>query len=468
MARFLDLLRGGDWLTSARMRLWALAVLVAAAGGLLYLVATSDGLMDYQDRPLGTDFSNVYAAGTYVLEGRPAAPFDPRLQHAREREIFGEKTPFYGWHYPPFFLWLAAALALMPYQLALVVWQAATLVLYLLSIRTLIASGSSAPSPPSGRLRPSSTGYGGEGRGEGVSHSRPDAAPHPAGLQPADLSPIRASTPVFDGLWGRGKPSLWLLLALAYPAVFVNLGHGHNGFLTAALIGFALIHLDTRPVLAGILFGLLAYKPQFGIMIPLVLIATGRWRTVFAAGATVALLTLVATLVFGTETWRAFFTFAEYTRVHVLETGETGWHKIQSVFSWARMWGASVPLAYAVQGAVTIVVAGAVVWLWRSSASFALKAAALCLAAILATPYSLDYDLMVLAPAIAFLARDGLARGFCPYEKTALAFLWVVPLFARGLAQATFIPCGVIAMLVMFALVMRKAAVAIGEPRIAA
>jgi hypothetical protein len=248
----------------------------------------------------------------------------------------------------------------------------------------------------------------------------------------------------------------------------VNLGHGHNGFLTAALIGFALVHLDTRPVLAGILFGLLAYKPQFGIMIPLVLIGTGRWRTVFAAGATVALLTLAATLAFSTETWRAFLTFAEYTRVHVLETGETGWHKIQSVFSVARMWGAPIPLAYAVQGAVTIVVAGALVWLWRSSASFALKAAALCLAAVLATPYSLDYDLMVLAPAIAFLALDGLARGFGPYEKTALAFLWVVPLFARGLAQVTFIPCGVIAMLVMFALIMRKAAMAIDEPMVPA
>jgi uncharacterized RDD family membrane protein YckC len=142
MAQFLDLLRGGDWLTLARMRLWALAVLIASAGGLLYLVATSDGLMDYQGRPLGTDFSNVYAAGTYVLEGKPAAPFDPRLQHAREREIFGEKTPFYGWHYPPFFLWLAAALALMPYQLALVVWQAATLGLYLWAIRSIVGSSS--------------------------------------------------------------------------------------------------------------------------------------------------------------------------------------------------------------------------------------------------------------------------------------------------------------------------------------
>jgi hypothetical protein len=199
-------------------------------------------------------------------------------------------------------------------------------------------------------------------------------------------------------------------------------------------------------------------------MIPLVLIATGRWRAVFAAGATVALLTLAATLAFGTETWRAFFTFAEYTRVHVLETGETGWHKIQSVFSVARMWGAPIPLAYAVQSAITIVVAGALVWLWRSPASFALKAAALCLAAILATPYSLDYDMMALAPAIAFLSAEGLRRGFGPYEKTALAALWAVPLVTRSVAQATLIPLGVIAMLVMFALIMSKAAAAIAKP----
>jgi hypothetical protein len=410
MAGLLDILRSGDWLTLARARLWALAVLVASAGGLVYLVATSNGLIDYQGRPLGTDFSNVYAAGTYVLDGEPAVPFDPRLQHAREQAIFGQSTPFYGWHYPPFFLGLAAALALLPYQLALIVWQGVTLALYLLAIRAIVT-----PTPP--------------------------------GLRPVD--PLHK---------GEGKaPSLWLLLALAYPAVFVNLGHGHNGFLTAALIGFALVCLDRRPVLAGILFGLLAYKPQFGLMIPLVLTATGRWRTVFAAAATVIALVAAATFVFGLDTWRAFFTFAEYTRTIVLETGETGWHKIQSVFSWARMWGAGVPLAYAVQGAVTLGVGAALIWLWRSSASFALKAAALCLAAILATPYSLDYDLMVLAPAIAFLTVDGLRRGFAPWEKSALAFLWIAPLIARGFAQVTFIPLGVIAMLAMFALVLRKA-----------
>jgi hypothetical protein len=248
------------------------------------------------------------------------------------------------------------------------------------------------------------------------------------------------------------------LPALAFPAVLVNIGHGHNGFLTAALIGGALVALDRRPMTAGVLFGFMAYKPQFGIMIPLVLLATGRWRAFAAAAATVAVLMIATTLVFGVEVWRAFFASAYMTREVVLEAGDTGWHKIQSVFAWARMWGGGVPLAYAAQGAVTLALASALVWLWRSRAAFALKAAALAIAAILATPYSLDYDMMVLAPAIAFLAADGIARGFIAWEKTALALLWFVPLVARAVAEHTYLPLGVWMMLIVFALVLRRAA----------
>ena len=228
----------------------------------------------------------------------------------------------------------------------------------------------------------------------------------------------------------------WLLLALAFPAVLINVGHGHNGFLTAALLGGGLVILDRRPLLAGILFGLMAYKPQFGLMIPIALAAGGYWRTFAAAAATAVLLTLVTTLVFGVQVWHAFFVGAEFTRTVVLEQGDTGWHKIQSIFSWARMWGAPVPLAYAIQGAATLVFAMASAWLWHGKAPYPLKAAGLCLAAILATPYTLDYDMMVLAPAIAFLAADGMARGFGPWEKTALAALWLVPLVARTVPQA--------------------------------
>jgi hypothetical protein len=401
MRRARDILRSGDWLTQERVRLIAVVILIASAAGFLFLVLTSHGGVDRQGRPLGTDFSNVYAAGTYVDEGNAAAPFDPVAQFARERAIFGDDTQFYGWHYPPFFLFIAAALALLPYGLALAVWQGGTLGLYLSAIRAII-------------------------------------------------SPALRAAGSRDGL-------LWLLLALAFPAVLINVGHGQNGFLTAALLGGALIVLDRRPLLAGVLLGLLVYKPQYGLLLPVVLGVSGRWRAFAAAAATVVALTLATTLTFGMSAWHAFALFSEFTRTVVLEQGNTGWHKIQSVFAWSRMWGAPIPLAYALQGITIVAIAGSLALLWRSAASYPLKASALCVAAILATPYSFDYDMMVLAPAIAFFVADGLERGFNPWEKTALAALWLVPLLARSVAQLSLIPLGVPAMLAVFVLIFRRA-----------
>ena len=239
--------------------------------------------------------------------------------------------------------------------------------------------------------------------------------------------------------------------------MFINLGQGHNGFLTAALIGAALCQLDRRPILAGVLIGCLAYKPQFGLLIPLVLIASGRWRVFAAAAATVALLALAVTFAFGIEVWTAFLASTKFTRTVVLEQGGTGWYKIQSVFSWVRIWGGGVALAYALQGAVTLLVAAALVWLWRSAAAYPLKAAALIIGCVLATPYSLDYDLMLLAPAIAYLALDGWQRGFGPYEKTVLAALWIVPLVARSVPELTYVPLAVPLMLLTFGLLLHRA-----------
>ena len=338
-----------------------------------------------------------------MLRRQAQAPFDPPQQFAREQAIFGEATQFYGWHYPPFFLFVAAALAWMPYGVALAVWQAVTLALYVLTIGAIVAS-----------------------------------------ILPPKAAEQQVAT------------RLWLLLALAFPAVLINIGHGQNGFLTAALLGGALVVLDRRPIVAGILFGLLVYKPQYGLLIPLVLAVSGRWKCFASAAVTVALLTLATTLVFGTGVWHAFLASTEFTRTVVLEQGNTGWYKIQSVFAWARMWGAPIPLAYALQGAVTLGIGAALVWLWRSAAPYPLKAAALCLATILATPYSFDYDMMVLAPAIAFIAVDGFTRNFGPWEKTLLAALWLVPLVARSLAQISLIPLGVPAMLAIFVLILQR------------
>jgi len=104
-------------------------------------------------------------------------------------------------------------------------------------------------------------------------------------------------------------------------------------------------------------------------------------------------------------------------------------------------------VAYAAQAVTTLAVAAGIAWLWRSAQPFAVKAAALCIGAIIGTPFSLDYDMMVLAPAIALLAVNGIEQGFAPYEKSLLAALWLVPLVARGVAGAALVPIGFIVML---------------------
>src|SRR5258706_10932008 len=178
-----------------------------------------------------------------------------------------------------------------------------------------------------------------------------------------------------------------LLVAAAFPAVFVNVGHGQNRFLTAALLGGALHWLDRRPALAGLLIGLLAYKPQFGVLIPIALLAGGRWRTIGAAAMTVAVLVAVSFLTLGGGIWHAFTHSMNFTPNVVLEQGGTGWQKIQSIFSAVRAWGVSVSIAYAAQASLLLSLAVSMAWLWHSDAAFELKAAALATGSLLATAY---------------------------------------------------------------------------------
>lgn len=422
MGRLVQSIRSGDWLTRERVAVYSAILLVLCMAAIGWMLATRDGLNDFKRRPIGTDFSNVYSAGKWVLAGRPDAPFSPPLQHQMEKRVFGDDTPFYGWHYPPVFLGLAALLALMPYLLSLLVWQLTTLVAYLGVIRAIVH----------------------------------DAMPVPT-----------TTLPLFErmGLVGDkgGRLPYWLLPALAFPAVFVNIGHGHNGFLTAALIGGGLLLIDRKPVVAGILFGLLCYKPQFGMLLPLVFGISGRWRVFFTAGATVIAVCLLTWFFFGTQTWIAFRESLEFTRTVVLEQGDTGFHKIQSPFAALRLWGAPVNVAYAAQAAAVATVAIVLAILWRSAAAFEMKAVALLAGALLSTPYLLDYDLVVMGPAIAFFVAYGFRRGFFPYEKSLLAFVWLAPLLTRALAENFYIPLGLIALIVLFGLAVRRSAVDMGR-----
>ena len=84
------------------------------------------------------------------------------------------------------------------------------------------------------------------------------------------------------------------LLAAAFPVVFTNTLVGQNGFLTASLIGGTLVLLPRWPVLSGICLGLLSYKPQYGLLFPLVLIAAAQWRVFFTAGVVAVLMAMLS------------------------------------------------------------------------------------------------------------------------------------------------------------------------------
>ena len=388
----------GAWLTPSRMRGYSAVLLAAYLIASILWIALANGLVDRNNKPLGTDFSNVYAAGMLASNGKPDVAYDWPSEHAVEKAIFGRDVPFYGWHYPPQFLLVAAILALVPYGWALALWMATTLSAYIAIIRVIL--------------------------------------PQPTAV----------------------------LVALAYPAVFVNLLHGQNGFINAALLGGALLLLDRRPITSGVLIGLLAYKPQFGVLIPLMLLATARWTVVAAASATVLAACTVTLSMFGTKVWVAFAASTTLTRHVVLEAGSIGWEKMQSIFSAVRMWGGGVDLAYMAQGALALGVAAGLIWLWRSEAAVDLKASALAVAALIATPYVLDYDLMILAVAIAFYARHGLARGFHNFELSLLAFAWIAPLLSRPLAKATGIPLGLTAQIVLFIMALCRARREVAQP----
>jgi alpha-1,2-mannosyltransferase len=389
--------RSGQWLTAERARHYSLILLAFYAIAAVGWIALSGGLTDPNGKPIGTDFSSFYAAGSMVLEGRAAEVYDMAAHYARERQIFGEATPYYGWLYPPIFLFAVAPLALLPYAVALAIWQGVSLALYLAVIAAI-------------------------------------------------LRPIRSDHTIAP---------LWLIAAVAFPAAFVNLGHGQNGFLTAGLFGAALVSLQQRPLLAGILFGLLAYKPQFGLLIPIALLAGGQWRTFLTAGVTVLALAGAATLAFGPEIWRAFAASTETSRTLLLEQGNVGFEKLQSVFASIRMWGGGISLAYAAQAAASFTALFSVAYAWRVCGERNLRAAILIIATLLASPHVLDYDLMLFAPAIAFIVVSCWPNQFRDGDISVLAAVWFTPLFARAIAGATGVPLGLIAVAMLYFVAMR-------------
>src|SRR5580698_4163647 len=298
------------------------------------------------------DFTTIWAAGKMALTGHAAQAYDWSQLKPVDESIVGPITGYLGWPYPPTFLLVASALALLPYVSAFFVWVFGTFVAYVVVIRAIIGD----------RI-----GY---------------------------------------------------FLAAAFPGLIANFMVGQTAFVSAALIGGALALLDTEPLWAGALLGLLTYKPHLGLLFPIALAVSGRWKAFFTAGFVAALMAAISWTVFGTASWEAFAPGLGHALV---ADGSADWGKMQTTFGLVHAVGGGDTLAWSVQIAVAMACAGVIAVLWRSDVAYDIKAAALGVATLLATPHLLTYDLVVLAVPLAFLFRFGRAHGFLPYEMAGMA-----------------------------------------------
>jgi alpha-1,2-mannosyltransferase len=294
--------------------------------------------------------------------------------------------------YPPVYLLICAGLARLPYLVAFILFEAGTAALYLVVARQILADKSR------------------------------DAA----------------------------------ILLLAFPAVFWTAGLGQNALLTASLFGAATLLVDRRPVLAGLLFGALCYKPHVGLLIPLALAGGGRWRCFLAAAASAILLVLLSLALFGLASWVDFFA-AVSSAPDTYQSGRISLFAMISPFGAVRLMGGPPVIAYAVQLAAVAAAAGVVAVIWRLRLSEPVRAAALAGASPVAMPVALIYDMMLAAVAMAWLGRAARATGFLPWEKTALLGLFAGALLSFTLSGPLRIPFALLSLIGLLAVIVARA-----------
>jgi len=238
-----------------------------------------------------------------------------------------------------------------------------------------------------------------------------------AGTTALLMTAIRRMTPNF-GL---------MLIAFALPATFWNLLVGQTGMLVAGLFAWGMILLRDRPLLAGVVLGLLVVKPQFFPLAVVALLATRNKPALLGMAGCVGGLSLLSLGVFGVEAWDGFISLARISNAETYN-GSAPLGKMQSPTALLLLLGVAPTLTQVLQGMVSLACAGFVFWLWRQDVAFEYKASGLAVATLLATPYSYHYDLSLLAPAIVWLVLRFKADGWRRWDAEVLLLAWLSPI----------------------------------------
>jgi len=250
-----------------------------------------------------------------------------------------------------------------------------------------------------------------------------------------------------------------------YPPVAFVLVMPLAGLLTAGLFAWAMLLLPARPVAAGALLGLFAFKPHFLPLILLALLAGRELKALAAATASGGTLVAISLVAFGAGPWQEFL--SQLTDSTAMLYGDVfPVAKMQSVTALVLALGGSDLASQLVQGVTTLAAAVFVFWLWRHDAPFEYKAAGLGLASLLATPYVYHYDLTLMGVALLFFANRTREAGWQLWERPLLAVAWFTPAvsFALGLTVSFTIGAPVLLALVALLVCRIRSEAAVARP----
>ncbi len=254
----------------------------------------------------------------------------------------------------------------------------------------------------------------------------------------------------------REPPANWLPAVLAFPAVFWTIGLGQNAFLTAALFGAFTLLLEKKPLAAGLVLGCLCYKPHFGLLVPVALLAGREWRAFAGAAVSAVGLTAVSVALFGWLTWATYLT-AFFHSDQVYTTGVVDFAGIITPFGAARLLGLDNSAAYAIQILATMFAVVAVALVWRRGASHNLRCAVLLSATLLAVPLALVYDQLLLLLAGAWLVREAKETGLLNWEGLVFVVVYPVSLITLSVGQNYHLPLGPLTTCAVLVLCLRRA-----------
>lgn len=242
------------------------------------------------------------------------------------------------------------------------------------------------------------------------------------------------------------------------PGSILVMDTGQISFLTTALFVGAVFFAGTRPILAGVLAGLLTIKPQLGLLIPIAFIAAGCWRAFSVAAIVALLMSVAATLSFGIDGWVTFYD--SVTRIYddyTADYGSTPPLHMTTFMSQFLLLGVSEQVASVLHMLMSLIIVMIVAKIWRWGGASVSSAGVICAGALLITPYAYSYELVLLSGTAGAIILSANKSGWLSGERAALLLGWGAIATFRMLPTSDFIQGPFCIVMLAFVVSVRRA-----------